>query len=53
VETGSRLLGSFSSGLNAADQIAAAARDAWQGFLHSAGLQSESAEFSNEYASIG
>jgi len=46
VETGSRLLGSFSSGLNSADQIAAAATAAWQGFLHGAGLQSESAECS-------
>jgi Methane/Phenol/Toluene Hydroxylase len=46
VETGSRLLGSFSSGLNSDDQIAAAATAAWQTFLHGAGLQSESAEFS-------
>jgi hypothetical protein len=47
VETGSRLLGSFSSGLNSADQIAAAATGAWQTFLHGAGLQTESAECSN------
>jgi hypothetical protein len=53
VETGSRLLGSFSSGLNTADQIAAAATGAWQGFLQGAGLQTESAECLNEYASIG
>ena len=45
VGTGSRLLGSFSSGLNSADRIAAAARNAWRGFLHGAGLQTESAEF--------
>jgi toluene monooxygenase system protein E len=45
VGTGSRLLGSFSSGLNSADRIAAAAREAWRGFLHWAGLQTESAEF--------
>jgi hypothetical protein len=44
VETGSRLLGSFSSGLNSADRIAAAATAAWQGFLHGAGLQTESGE---------
>jgi hypothetical protein len=51
VKTGSRLLGSFSSGLNSADQITAAAMQAWQNFLHEAGLQTESAECSNEYAS--
>jgi hypothetical protein len=51
VETGSRLLGSFSSGLNSADQIAAAATRAWQNFLHGAGLRTESAECSNEYTS--
>jgi hypothetical protein len=51
VETGSRLVGSFSSGLHSADQIAAAATRAWQNFLHGAGLQSESAECSNGYAS--
>jgi hypothetical protein len=51
VNTGSRLLGSFSSGLNSADQIAAAATQSWQNFLHEAGLQTESAECSNEYAS--
>jgi len=44
VETGSRLLGSFSSGLNSAEQIAAAVREAWRGFLHGAGLQTESGE---------
>jgi len=44
VETGSRLLGSFSSGLNTADEIAAAATGAWQSFLRGAGLQTESAE---------
>jgi len=44
VETGSRLLGSFPSGVNTADQIAAAATGAWQSFLHGAGLQTESAE---------
>jgi hypothetical protein len=52
VKTGSRLLGSFSSAQNSAFQIAAAARQAWQNFLHEAGLQTESAEHSNEYASI-
>jgi toluene monooxygenase system protein E len=41
VGAGSRLLGSFSSGLNSADQIAAAARDAWRSFVHGAGLQTE------------
>jgi toluene monooxygenase system protein E len=44
VETGSCLLASFSSGLNSADQIAAAATAAWQSFLHGAGLQTESGE---------
>jgi len=52
VETGSRLLGSFSTGQNAAYRIAAAATTAWQSFLHRAGLQIESAECSNEYASV-
>ena len=44
VETGSRLLATFSSGLNSADQIAAAATAAWQAFLHGSGLQTESGE---------
>jgi len=44
VETGGRLLGSFSPGPNSADRIAAAARDAWRCFLHGAGLQTESGE---------
>jgi hypothetical protein len=44
VDTGSRLLEAFSHGLNSADQIAAAARDTWQSFLHGAGLQTESEE---------
>src|ERR1700722_2286725 len=53
VETGSRLLGSFSSGQNTADRIAAAATGCWQCFLRGAGLQTESADGFNEYASIG
>jgi methane/phenol/toluene hydroxylase len=39
VETGSRLLGSFSAGLRSCEQIAAAVTGAWRGFLHEAGLQ--------------
>jgi hypothetical protein len=44
VETGSRLLGSFSPGLRSAGQIAAEVTDAWRSFLLGAGLQSESGE---------
>jgi Methane/Phenol/Toluene Hydroxylase len=44
VETGSRLLGSFSPGPNSAGRIEAEVRDAWQCFLHGAGLQTESGE---------
>jgi hypothetical protein len=44
VETGSRLLGSFAPGLRSTEQIAAAVGDAWQSFLHAAGLQTESGE---------
>jgi toluene monooxygenase system protein E len=40
VETGSRLLGSFSAGPNSGGQIATAAAAAWQSFLDAAGLQS-------------
>jgi hypothetical protein len=39
VETGSRTLGSFSAGPGSCGHIAAAAADAWQGFLRAAGLQ--------------
>jgi len=39
VETGSRLLEPFLPGLNASDQIAAAAVGAWRSFLDEAGLQ--------------
>jgi toluene monooxygenase system protein E len=44
LETGSRLLASFSSSLSSADQTAAAATVAWQSFLQGTGLQSESGE---------
>jgi hypothetical protein len=39
VQTGSRLLGSFSAGLNSGDQIATGAAAAWRDFLDAAGLQ--------------
>jgi hypothetical protein len=39
VDTGSRLLGSFSAGLGSYDRIAAAVAGAWGSFLHEAGLQ--------------
>jgi hypothetical protein len=41
IETGSRLLGSFSPGLSSAGQIAAEVTDAWRSFQLGAGLQSE------------
>jgi toluene monooxygenase system protein E len=44
VETGSSLLGSFSPGANSADRIETEVGDAWQCFLHGAGLQTESGE---------
>jgi hypothetical protein len=52
VESGSRLLGFFSSGANSADQIAAAVAGAWQSFLDEAGLQTRSVECSNGNACI-
>jgi hypothetical protein len=39
VETGSRLLGSFSAGLRSCDQTAAVVAGAWRSFLNEAGLQ--------------
>ena len=39
VETGSRLLGSFSAGVGSWDQIAAAVAGAWRSFLQEAGVQ--------------
>jgi toluene monooxygenase system protein E len=39
LETGSRLLGSFSAGLESSERIAAAAAGAWRSLLHEAGLQ--------------
>lgn len=41
VESWSRLLGTFSSGVNSAEQIAAATTGAWRSFLLGAGLHTE------------
>ena len=52
IETGSRMLGSFSAGLSSADQIEVAALGAWRSFLDEAGLQTEAAECSDGNATV-